>query len=76
MEANTSFISLKEEFSMKTAKELVAMLECLGSSAPRCVIFTSNTTETLLIKDMILEASENNVILIINLCLTSTDSEA
>lgn len=55
VEANTSFISLKEEFSMKTAKELVAMLECLGSSAPRCVIFTSNTTETLLIKDMILE---------------------
>ena len=74
MEANTSFISLKEEFSMKTAKELVDMLECLGSSAPRCVIFTSNTAETLPIKDMILEASENKVI--INVCLTSTDFKA
>lgn len=55
-----SFISVKDKFTRRTAKSLKDMLRNHGIDSPKCVIFTTTISETLAVKDMILDVSTRN----------------
>jgi len=54
---NMTFVRIEDNFTENHARVLANLLKAKEAEAPKCLVFTYSTNETIDIKDMIWEVS-------------------